>query len=102
MGRFILGRDTHALSEPAFYVALEVLAPMAFNTMVDAGGGFTPTPGLACHLAQQAAHQRPGGWYRHHAVAQSAPGWRLQIQSADGGPAGSDVTAWIEKPPMNC
>ena len=43
-GPLYLGRDTHALSAPAFYVALEVLAANGVNTMIDAGGGYTPTP----------------------------------------------------------
>ena len=42
-----IGRDTHALSEPAFQVALEVLAANGVVTMVDAGNGFTPTPAIS-------------------------------------------------------
>ena len=43
-GPLYMGRDTHALSEPAFQAALEVLAANAVVTRVDAAGGFTPTP----------------------------------------------------------
>ena len=43
-GPLYVGRDTHALSEPAFQVALEVLAANGVAVLVDAAGGFTPTP----------------------------------------------------------
>jgi phosphoglucomutase len=43
-GPLFLGMDTHALSEPAFASALEVLAANGVETMIDAQGGFTPTP----------------------------------------------------------
>ena len=43
-GPLYMGRDTHALSEPAFQVALEVLSANGVGIMIDAGNGFTPTP----------------------------------------------------------
>ncbi|HWS15287.1 MAG TPA: phosphoglucomutase (alpha-D-glucose-1,6-bisphosphate-dependent) [Candidatus Methylomirabilis sp.] len=43
-GPLFLGMDTHALSEPAFRSALEVLAGNGVEVMVDRDGGFTPTP----------------------------------------------------------
>ena len=43
-GPLFLGIDTHALSEPAFATALEVLAANEVETLVDADGGYTPTP----------------------------------------------------------
>ena len=36
--------DTHALSEPALASALEVFAANGVDTMIDAHGGYTPTP----------------------------------------------------------
>ena len=43
-GPLFLGIDTHALSEPAFASALEVLAANRVETMIDAARGYTPTP----------------------------------------------------------
>ncbi len=43
-GPLFLGMDTHALSEPAFRSALEVLAGNGVEAMVDRDGGYTPTP----------------------------------------------------------
>jgi phosphoglucomutase len=46
-GPLFLGMDTHALSEPAFRTALEVLAGNAVTVMVDRAGGYTPTPAIS-------------------------------------------------------
>src|SRR5438093_1410037 len=46
-GPLFLGKDTHALSEPAFATALEVLAANGVDTMIDAELGYTPTPALS-------------------------------------------------------
>jgi phosphoglucomutase len=46
-GPLFLGRDTHALSEPAFRTALEVLVAHGVDVRVDAADGFTPTPAIS-------------------------------------------------------
>src|SRR6476620_3531652 len=46
-GPVFLAKDTHALSEPAFVSALEVLAANRLEIMVDANLGYTPTPALS-------------------------------------------------------
>jgi phosphoglucomutase len=46
-GPLFLAKDTHALSEPAFATALEVLAAHGVETMTDADLGYTPTPTLS-------------------------------------------------------
>ena len=43
-GPLFLGKDTHALSEPAFATALEVLAANGVEVMLDQHDGYTPTP----------------------------------------------------------
>jgi len=43
-GPLFIGIDTHALSEPAFGSALEVLAANGVEVMIDADDGYTPTP----------------------------------------------------------
>jgi phosphoglucomutase len=46
-GPLFLGRDTHALSEPAWATALEVLVANDVTVLVDDRDGFTPTPALS-------------------------------------------------------
>jgi phosphoglucomutase len=46
-GPLFMGRDTHALSRPAFDTALEVLAGNEIDVRIDAGDSFTPTPAIS-------------------------------------------------------
>lgn len=46
-GPLFLGMDTHALSEPAFVTALEVLAGNGVETMIAHDNGYTPTPAIS-------------------------------------------------------
>ena len=46
-GPLFLAQDTHALSEPAFATALEVLAANGVTVMIDQDLGYTPTPVLS-------------------------------------------------------
>src|SRR3954470_7653794 len=46
-GPLFLAKDTHALSEPAFATALEVLAANGVDVMIDTDLGYTPTPALS-------------------------------------------------------
>jgi len=46
-GPLFIGADTHALSQPAFENALEVLAANGVATMISANGEFTPTPAIS-------------------------------------------------------
>jgi len=46
-GPLFLGIDTHALSEPAFASALEVLAANGVDVMLASGGEYTPTPAVS-------------------------------------------------------
>jgi phosphoglucomutase len=55
-GPLFLGMDTHALSEPAFMSALEVLAANGVETMIDEYGGYTPTPVISLGHACLTAH----------------------------------------------
>jgi phosphoglucomutase len=43
-GPLYLGMDTHALSEPAFATAVEVLAANGIDLVIQHGLGYTPTP----------------------------------------------------------
>src|SRR5580700_9877421 len=55
-GPLFLAKDTHALSEPAFASALEVLAANRVETIVDLDLGYTPTPALSHAIL---SHNRP-------------------------------------------
>jgi phosphoglucomutase len=46
-GPVYLGRDTHALSEPASRSALEVLAANGVEVLIDSDDGYTPTPAIS-------------------------------------------------------
>jgi phosphoglucomutase len=98
-GPLFLAMDTHALSEPAFRSALEVLAGNGIDAMIDRDGGFTPTPavsrailahnrgrkeGLADGIVVTPSHNPPeDGGYKYN--------------PPHGGPADSDVTRGIEE-----
>src|SRR5262245_51419023 len=64
-GPLFLGFDTHALSEPAFRSALEVLAANGVRVMRDDRLDFTPTPAvsyaiLACNRGDLPGLRGPG------------------------------------------
>ncbi|HEV7388923.1 MAG TPA: phosphoglucomutase (alpha-D-glucose-1,6-bisphosphate-dependent) [Gemmatimonadaceae bacterium] len=97
-GPLFIGLDTHALSEPAFVSALEVLAANDVTVMIDDRDGFTPTPvvshailaynrrkktGLADGIVITPSHNPPedGGF---------------KYDPPSGGPADSATTKWIQ------
>jgi phosphoglucomutase len=97
-GPLFIGRDTHALSEPAFETALEVLAANGVETMTAGDEIFTPTPavshailthnrgrisGLADGIVVTPSHNPPedGGF---------------KYNPPHGGPAEETTTTWIE------
>ncbi|NKY44727.1 phosphoglucomutase (alpha-D-glucose-1,6-bisphosphate-dependent) [Nocardia cerradoensis] len=61
-GPVYLARDTHALSEPAWTTALEVLAANDVTAVIDSRGRYTPTPALSHAVLR---HNRGGT--RHQA-----------------------------------
>ena len=97
-GPLFVGMDTHALSEPAFVSALEVLAANGVELRIQTGRRYTPTPavshailtwnrgrktGLADGIVITPSHNPPddGGF---------------KYNPPDGGPAGTDVTKAVE------
>ncbi len=98
-GPLFVGRDTHALSEPALQSVVEVLAAHEIEVRYDAARGFTPTPvvshailtrnrgrteGLADGIVITPSHNPPsdGG---------------IKYNPPDGGPADTDVTGEIQE-----
>ena len=63
-GPMFLGRDTHALSEPAWASALEVLAANDVAVLIDSADRYTPTPAVSHailrHNASGSAAQADG------------------------------------------
>ena len=98
-GPLYMGMDTHALSEPSFMTALEVLAANSIEVMIQKGLTYTPTPvishailvynrgrssGLADGIVITPSHNPPedGGF---------------KYNPPHGGPADTEVTRWIEE-----
>jgi phosphoglucomutase len=98
-GPLFLGIDTHALSEPAFATALEVLAAHGVDVMVDAAGGYTPTPVIS-HAILAYNRGRADGLADGIVITPShnppADGG-VKYNPPHGGPADTDVTRWIEE-----
>jgi len=97
-GPLFIGRDTHALSEPAFVTALEVLAANDVSVLVDSGGGYTPTPSLSRAILMH-NEGRAGGLADGIVVTPShnpPEDGGFKYNPPDGGPAASQVTAAIQ------
>jgi len=101
-GPLYLGADTHALSEPAQVSALEVLAANDVRVMVDARGGYTPTPALSrAILAHNASLGAAGAGPRADGIVVTPshnppPDGGFKYNPPDGGPAGTDITRQIQ------
>lgn len=98
-GPLYLGRDTHAVSEHAFYVALEVLAANGVQTMVDSRNGYTPTPVLS-HAILSYNRDRAEGLADGIVITPShnpPQDGGFKYNPPHGGPAESGITGWIEK-----
>ena len=97
-GPLFLAKDTHALSEPAWATALEVLAANDVHVLVDARDRYTPTPALS-HAVLVHNRGRSSGLADGIVVTPShnppADGG-FKYNPPDGGPAGSDATGWIQ------
>ena len=110
-GPLFLAQDTHALSDPAFSTALEVLAANGIEVMIDSergdsehSRGYTPTPALSHAILTYNAQQR--------ATNSQAPSLAdgivitpshnppedggFKYNPPNGGPADTSATKWIE------
>jgi phosphoglucomutase len=98
-GPLFLGRDTHALSEPAFASALEVLAANGVATVIDAEDGYTPTPAIS-HAILTHNRGRTSGLADGIVITPShnpPEDGGFKYNPTHGGPAGTDATDWIER-----
>jgi len=97
-GPLYLAKDTHALSEPAFASALEVLAANDVQVLIDAEGGYTPTPALS-HAILTWNHERKSGLADGIVITPShnpPEDGGFKYNPPNGGPADTRVTKWIE------
>ncbi len=98
-GPLFLGVDTHALSEPAQATALEVLAANGVDVMVDAQGGYTPTPvisqAILSYNQKRDEHLADGVVITPSHNPPQDGGFKYN--PPHGGPAGSEQTGHIEK-----
>ncbi|MCW5821548.1 MAG: phosphoglucomutase (alpha-D-glucose-1,6-bisphosphate-dependent) [Cyanobacteria bacterium TGS_CYA1] len=98
-GPLYLGIDTHALSEPAFASAMEVLAANDVNVMIDADMGYTPTPAISLAILQYNKGRKSGladgiVITPSHNPPQDG-GFKYNPPS--GGPADTNITDWMQK-----
>jgi phosphoglucomutase len=97
-GPLFMGRDTHALSEPAFLTALEVLIADGVDVRIDSGDGYTPTPGIS-HAILTWNREHPGALADGIVVTPShnppADGG-FKYNPPSGGPADASMTRAIE------
>jgi phosphoglucomutase len=97
-GPIFLGKDTHALSAPAERSALEVLAANSVLTIVQRGGGYTPTPAIS-RMILAANRGKRGGLCDGIVVTPShnpPDNGGFKYNPPNGGPADTNVTAWIQ------
>jgi phosphoglucomutase len=98
-GPLFIGRDTHALSEPAWTTALEVLVGNDVTVLVDAAGRYTPTPAVS-HAILRANRGRTTGPGLADGIvvtpSHNPPSdGGFKYNPPHGGPADTDATAWI-------
>jgi phosphoglucomutase len=97
-GPLFLGMDTHALSEPAFASAMEVLAANNVDVMLSEGTAYTPTPAVS-HAILRYNNRRESGLADGIVITPShnpPDDGGFKYDPPHGGPADSVVTKWIE------
>ncbi|HKF85559.1 MAG TPA: phosphoglucomutase (alpha-D-glucose-1,6-bisphosphate-dependent) [Candidatus Limnocylindrales bacterium] len=102
-GPLFIGRDTHALSEPAWRTALEVLVGRGVDVRIDARDGFTPTPAVSHAILTLNRGRTSAGGARGLAdgivvtPSHNPPDdGGFKYNPPNGGPADTDVTRWIQ------
>jgi phosphoglucomutase len=97
-GPLYMGKDTHALSEPAQRTALEVLAANGVDTVIQRDQGVTPTPvishAILVHNRGRRQHLADGIVVTPSHNPPEDGGFKYN--PPHGGPADTDVTQWIQ------
>jgi phosphoglucomutase len=102
-GPLFLGKDTHALSEPAWATAVEVFAANEVPLLVDAADRYTPTPAVSHAILRHNTGTAGSGGRASRAdgvvvtPSHNPPSdGGFKYNPPDGGPAGSEITGWIQ------
>ena len=100
-GPLFIGRDPHALSEPAFETALRGLVAHGVDVRVDDADGYTPTPVIshAILVHNRGRRGREGRLADGIVVTPShnpPEDGGFKYNPPNGGPADTDVTGWIQ------
>ena len=97
-GPLYLGKDTHALSDPAQRTAIEVLAANGVNLFIQQDGGFTPTPVIShAILGWNTAFGDPKADGIVITPSHNPPSdGGFKYNPPNGGPADSEITGWIQ------
>ncbi|GAA2705448.1 MULTISPECIES: phosphoglucomutase (alpha-D-glucose-1,6-bisphosphate-dependent) [Actinoplanes] len=97
-GPLFLGRDTHALSEPAQVTALEVFAANDVTVLIDSRDGYTPTPAVSHAILRynrsSTKHKADGVVVTPSHNPPDDGGFKYN--PPNGGPADTDATKWIQ------
>lgn len=96
-GPLFIGFDTHALSEPAFISAVEVLAANGVETFIASNMSYTPTPGIS-HAILAYNKGRKTGLADGIVITPShnpPDNGGIKYNPPNGGPADTDITKWI-------
>jgi len=97
-GPLFMGKDTHALSEPASASALEVLAANGVDVMIAAADEYTPTPAIS-HAILTYNRSRKSGLADGIVITPShnpPDEGGFKYDPPTGGPADTETTGWIE------
>lgn len=97
-GPLFLGIDTHALSEPAFRTALEVLAANQVEVRIAAGNAYTPTPALSFAILEwnRSSSSLADGIVITPSHNPPRDGG-FKYNPPDGGPAGGEITRKVQE-----
>lgn len=95
-GPMFIGFDTHALSQPAFYSALEVLAGNGVQVRIQANHGFLPTPVLSnAVIRYNREHQQLADGLVLTPSHNPPQDGGIKYNPPHGGPADTDATGFI-------
>ncbi len=97
-GPLYLGKDTHALSEPAFASAISVLIANGVNVVIQADEGFTPTPVISRLIIEHNRNNSAPADGLIITPSHNPPtDGGIKYNPPHGGPAEGDVTKLIEQ-----
>ncbi|MEA1064437.1 phosphoglucomutase (alpha-D-glucose-1,6-bisphosphate-dependent) [Erwinia sp. HR93] len=96
-GPCYVGKDTHALSEPAFISVLEVLSANGVEVIVQQDNGYTPTPAISnAILEYNRKHQKLADGIVITPSHNPPEDGGIKYNPPNGGPADTNVTKVIE------